>query len=476
MSIIIVILLVGVGIRIVGTMMPSMDVVPVVENPDLFSRRVQRVMREADQVLAECSPYYSQLSPAGKEKFKERMRVVTATKKFYTPKEEKLTAEKVLLTCASYVQLTYGLENWRLPYMRAFVIYDDLVSEKYYPKKYKGLASESGWIRLSWKYLKSGHADPNDGVNLGLHELAHGIEISINQDQILSERLARSFADFEDHFHEIRNDELKRKLDLFSKRDLSIRTEFFASAVEVFFERPQELKDHHPGLYDLLCYSLGQDPMNVHSDFQLESGHALRLESGYGKKRKKNPYYDPIEGFGHQTIIQFFIVSGLILGYPMLFVYGVDLYAPAEAILSVFAVMIMAGILIFKKKLLDSEYTSTFSFSIFLLLGWVPFTAAFMLVMNDLITLEEHVDRYPIENGRYDGEYHGFVVKVDDEDPNVLPKEFRYLRSSLNPMFKAHRGEPMDLLVYRRTGLFLLDIYEGNNLRVEVRRDSEVSH
>ena len=247
-----------------------------------------------------------------------------------------------------------------------------------------------------------------------------------------------------------------------------MNSRFFASAVEVFFERPEDLKEHHPDLFDLLCYSLGQNPLSVHSDYQLDSNYALRLESSLGKKRARNRYYNPEEGFSHLSIIQFFIVAGLILGYPMLFVYGVDLYAPAEALAGVFAVMLSAGILLFKGRLYDSDYTNAFSFAIFLILGWIPFSSSFMLVVNDLVTIEEHVDIYPIKNGKYDGEYHGFVVNLKDERA-ILPKEFRYLQSSLNPLFKAHRGEPMDLLVFRRTGIFLLDIYDGNNLKIDPR-------
>ena len=109
--------------------------------------------------------------------------------------------------------------------------------------------------------VKKGEADAFDGRNLGLHEMAHALwlenriynaETDFLEPTILArwKELARIEAD------RINND----KPTFFRKYAGRDQAEFFAVAVEYFFEKPGAFKQELPELYSALAGLLKQDP------------------------------------------------------------------------------------------------------------------------------------------------------------------------------------------------------------------------
>jgi Mlc titration factor MtfA (ptsG expression regulator) len=125
----------------------------------------------------------------------------------------------------------------------------------------KGLAGESwgvGKIILSWDDVKKGVVDVSDGHNVVLHEFAHQLDSAdghANGAPILSSAnaykswakvMSKEFAALQQsqqhHIHSVMDD-----------YGATNPAEFFAVATETFFEKPQQLKQRHPELYEVLA-------------------------------------------------------------------------------------------------------------------------------------------------------------------------------------------------------------------------------
>jgi MtfA peptidase len=122
-----------------------------------------------------------------------------------------------------------------------------------------------GPVIVSWDSARRGVAQPDDGSNVLLHELAHKLDL-LDGWADGTPPLARR-ADLEAW-----NAAMKRELaalrlavdrgrrtvlDAYGATDPS---EFFAVATETFFERPRALREQTPRLYERLASYYGQDP------------------------------------------------------------------------------------------------------------------------------------------------------------------------------------------------------------------------
>lgn len=141
------------------------------------------------------------------------------------------------------------------------IIYPDQYYSPFTKQYHKGETNPAaGYIILSWKSFKSGFANGTDGVNLLMHELAHALWVenklfdydifdpdALRQYELTVREIMQSAHDDEEHF-------LRRYA--FTNKD-----EFFAVAVENFFERPEQFKTALPELYSILAILLNQDPL-----------------------------------------------------------------------------------------------------------------------------------------------------------------------------------------------------------------------
>ncbi|MGB1012034.1 MAG: zinc-dependent peptidase, partial [Thiolinea sp.] len=148
-----------------------------------------------------------------------------------------------------------------LVYPEAFLVQRDALDETGLAAVRKhsllGESWDNGKVILSWEDVIRGSRDAGDGSNVALHEFAHQLDHesgATNGAPVLGsaagyKRWARVLtAEFEDlQRAAYQGDETL--LDYYGATEPA---EFFAVVTEVFFERPKELAQRHPALFEQL--------------------------------------------------------------------------------------------------------------------------------------------------------------------------------------------------------------------------------
>lgn len=174
---------------------------------------------------------------------------------------KKVTDEMKVLVGACAVQLTFGYKPLKLASFPKIILYPSQYYSKYTKRTHKGEVNIKGAIVLSWEDFLHGYKIPDDGINLGIHEMAHAIKL---EDAIQDEEYAFMDHDSIIEFHKISTKEFNRirrgEKSFIRSYAGTNREEFFAVCTEQFFEQPFEFKEQLPELYEALKNLLNQDP------------------------------------------------------------------------------------------------------------------------------------------------------------------------------------------------------------------------
>ncbi len=205
--------------------------------------------------------YYESLSEENRRLFEKRVQEFISIKKFVSrSKNLIITDEMKALIAASAVKLTFGLPGIYFVHFYRILIYPDNYYSSITRQYHQGEVNRAGIIVLSWTNFERGLQDPADGRNLGLHEMAHALLL---EDMIINgeyEFLNRETLRDWDHIanqeiYKIRNGEPT----IFRNYGGTNRHEFFAVAVELYFEQPEGLYKYNPKIYATLSNLLNQD-------------------------------------------------------------------------------------------------------------------------------------------------------------------------------------------------------------------------
>lgn len=230
------------------------------EKADLVRSRL--IPNYTEKLLEKHLLYYRSLPHDEQMRFIARLKAFRKEKIFIGQEGLAITEEIRTLISASAVQITFGLQEFIFPKFKVIHVYPEHYLSPRTGKHHKGDVNPRGTISLSWKHFMEGYADNQDNINLGLHEMAHAIDVS----DLGSEAYDQFFSGyFEKYAQEARTELEKMKSGARSVlRDYAATNlrEFFAVSVEYFFESPKLLKDHLPELYKQLCILLNQDPID----------------------------------------------------------------------------------------------------------------------------------------------------------------------------------------------------------------------
>ena len=224
-----------------------------------------RLNQEQVRKLKKYSPYFRKLKQKHQKKFLRRMSHFIAAKQFVSRGMSEVTEEMKVVVAALSVQITFGLPRIYLSHFEKILIYPDNYYSSINKQYHKGEVNPRfGIIVLSWKNLVEGIANESDGINLGIHELAHAIHlenrISNHEYGFLDEKLWKKYYDLAEYeMFKIKEGEAS----VFRSAAAIDHHEFFAVLLENFFERPKALKAYSPNLYKKTTLLLKQDPIKL---------------------------------------------------------------------------------------------------------------------------------------------------------------------------------------------------------------------
>lgn len=233
--------------------------------PGSFSKPVyvsKKHLAILDKFYSRSFLYYQQLPPKLKSRF--LVRAFDLSRKLHIVGRGgfKVSLGAKLFVAAAQTQLTFGFRRYFLYKYRSVFIYPDAFLNKETGNMHYGEVNPKGLIVLSWKNFIKGYKNPHDRLNLGLHELAHALMLTIihtdAHDAGLDHFLMKIIKLSNQEISKIKNGEAH----LFRKYAGTNSFEFFAITIENFFEAPLELKKQLPKLYSYTSTLLKQDPAN----------------------------------------------------------------------------------------------------------------------------------------------------------------------------------------------------------------------
>jgi Mlc titration factor MtfA (ptsG expression regulator) len=176
-----------------------------------------------------------------------------------------LTRAMKAIICSGASQLVLFLPRESLTFFETIIVYPGDYESVITHRHHRGEVNPRvRAIVFSWKGIADGIQRPDDGLNLLLHEFAHALwlehKITRNRYTVLDDELVSRFETMADA--ETKKMQLAEK-HFFRAYAMSNIEEFFAVAVENFFERAQGFKEQLPEMYELLTQLLRQDPIKL---------------------------------------------------------------------------------------------------------------------------------------------------------------------------------------------------------------------
>ena len=215
-------------------------------------------------VVARYLKYYNRLNLEEQRKFLFRTFQFQHSKNFHYIEVEE-NAEMPILVSAVAVQLTFGLEKFKLNYFDDIFILRDDYHYGFYSRPFMGHVDQTG-IYLSWDNFIKGISSQTPNCNVGLHEMGHALAYVNFVTQTEEDK------HFKTEFHNFS----KVARPIFTVMQAGARNllgdyaatnyhEFWAVSVEVFFENPVQFRNELPELYEAMVRVLNQDPLSLAS-------------------------------------------------------------------------------------------------------------------------------------------------------------------------------------------------------------------
>lgn len=210
--------------------------------------------------LENWSSFYRGLAPPDRKQFERRVKELLYEKD-WIGKGIAVTTEMKVRIAGAAAQVTMGFDSLLLLHFSKIIIVPGEYLNKRTGQRHVGEVSPgTGAIVLSWANFQEDFARPTDAHNVGLHEMAHALwfENGINDGEFhflqpaLLDRWKQLAQTEIDHIHDGGGR-------FFRNYAGTNQAEFFAVAVEYFFEQPLEFKAALPELYGTLSGLLRQD-------------------------------------------------------------------------------------------------------------------------------------------------------------------------------------------------------------------------
>lgn len=208
---------------------------------------------------------YARLDAKARARFNTDVKIILDEWIFEGVQGVKVTPTMKVGVAAGAALLLHGRSDWELPHRQTVLFYPDFFDDDYLigsdgEGEFDGMAHQQGPIILSSKALEESWERSGDGWNVVLHELAHLLdyktEFADGVPSLIDPRSAVAWQDLVDR--EMRR--IRRRRSILRSYGATDPAEFFAVAVESFFEQPDLMERRHAELFAALEALFNLDP------------------------------------------------------------------------------------------------------------------------------------------------------------------------------------------------------------------------
>ncbi len=230
---------------------------------------------EFRQILRARVPIYNALPHELRKRLDGLINRFLAEKKFYGAQGFEITDEVRAVIAAQACLLIVNKPNRWYKTLDTIHVYPAVFSSRMIRAEgnlmmeHRPIRSGESWARgpviLAWDQAAYGAFAAHDGHNVVMHEFAHQLDnetgVTDGSPLLDKDQSASGWARvFQDAYARLKADAEAGHNNILDPYGATSPAEFFAVATEVFFERPQELREHEPALYGELAKYYRLDP------------------------------------------------------------------------------------------------------------------------------------------------------------------------------------------------------------------------
>ncbi|NMO13470.1 zinc-dependent peptidase [Pyxidicoccus fallax] len=209
-------------------------------------------------------PFFRTMSPTLREPFLDKLKVFAWEKEFIGAGGLTITDEIRVVVSATAVQLVVHLDLSYYDALREVIVYPSAFKLPDRTGAVLGEAKHWGSVILSWQAVLTGLHNPDDGHDTAAHEFAHVLDRA--DGAFDGTPKLRQYSHYQtwasvmgEHFQKLQAGQRRERQVLDDYGSLN-EAEFFAVATESFFEKPVQMREKTPELYEELKRFYGWDP------------------------------------------------------------------------------------------------------------------------------------------------------------------------------------------------------------------------
>jgi Mlc titration factor MtfA (ptsG expression regulator) len=211
--------------------------------------------------------FYQKLDNTGKDRFEQMIADFLAETNIEGVGTEITSLDRVLIASSAVIPI-FGFPEWKYQNLTNIILYPDTFDKEYQFEGGNrnimgmvGTGAMNGQMLLSRAALTKGFSKNSGKENAAIHEFVHLLDKSDGETDGVPENLLTN--EYAEPWLKMMHQEMHRisegKSDI-NPYALTNEAEFLAVASEYFFEKPQELKNKHPELYEDLSRIFSQNP------------------------------------------------------------------------------------------------------------------------------------------------------------------------------------------------------------------------
>lgn len=240
------------------------------------------------QILKQNMPLYRRLPDALRAELHGLIHVFLHDKRFYGFHDLEVTEEMRLTIAGHACLLLLNRSNDHYANFSSVYIYPSTFVGKHTTREGMletvgqqarlGESWHRGPVLLAWDAVVHGAHDINDGHNVVLHEFAHKLDDAdgrVDGAPILGQpsHYVSWARVMQKEFTQLQKNAAHGLETVMNHYGATNPAEFFAVLTETFYEKPRQLKTHHPELYAEMQKCFRVDPLSWHDNERLAADH-----------------------------------------------------------------------------------------------------------------------------------------------------------------------------------------------------------